>query len=58
MKPAFQNPELRKISMYRVQTRDSLKLASDLTGRKNYKKSASEHPTLRNILSTESKTQG
>ena len=48
MKPAFQNLELRKkISKYRIQTRDSLKLASDLTRRKNYKKSASELLTLR-----------
>ena len=58
MKTAFQNPGLRKISKYQTQTRDSLKLASDLTRRKNCKKSASELPTLRNIMSVESEMQG
>jgi len=48
----------QKISKYRTQTQDSLKLASDLTRRKNCKKSASELLTLRNILSIGSKTQG
>ena len=58
MKPAFQNPRLRKISKYQTQTRDSLKLAFDLTRRKNCRKSASELPTLRDILSIESEMQG
>jgi len=53
MKLAFQNAELKKISKYQNQMRDSLKLASDLTRRKNCKKFASEIPTLRNILSIE-----
>ena len=56
--PHFNNPGLRKISKYRTQTQDSLKLASDLTRRKNRKKSASKLLTLRNILSIGSKTQG
>ena len=58
MKPAFQNPGLRKNFKYQTQKQDSLKLASDLTRRKNRKKSASEIPTLRNILSVESEIQG
>ena len=58
MKFAFQNPELRKISKYQTQMRNSVKLASDLTRCENYKKSASELPTLRNILSIQSKKQG